>query len=676
MEFGKSICIGSIRLTHRNETIPTIWPRLKWWWLGLGLLLMLAGWLYVRGYNVSLPYFDHVDEPLNMLEALHIVEYGHARGVSRESYPPGLRSVIYPFLKHVKPTDAHHGTMVPALRLITIGSWMLTVVMVALLGEMIAHPLTGLMAAAIWIVNPWVVERAHWVLPDGYVTLLTLLALWLALVGCLHGRQSFSTSATYTIMLAIAFKTQAIFVAPFVLLLPLTNLWRRPVLKDWAWKQAFWNCVRFAIFLAWLLILYPTLDAPREIDYFSVVELRIVVPSAHKVSRLLEEVLRTFQPLSSWLGAVLGGALLLWYRRRINGIAFGAVSVAALAWLLGSHILPTRGLQMRQFFGMGAMLAILFGTGLTGIMFFLESAIFRLPPSSPVSLFSLRYRSRLAILILTISYAICLLPSYIESEALTYNFTLNDRRNDLVHYMDSSLPPGKHITDSQGPNFKTLNRAWGGYDGVHDFPLSRRLRNLPDLPLAEWRANDTMYAILPYPIDVEDPDIYYPGETVLLKSYPPDRNFRGPSMVVLRLYPMQHRHGGQLGSIDLVGYDINRTQFAAGEDIRFRHYWQADSPTDSIHHVYNHLLDESGEIVAQVDYVPLWDDRRPTTSWDDPDEIMLGREFVLSLPPDLPPGSYQLISGLYDPDTWQRLSSPGGRDFLTIAQISVMGSES
>lgn len=355
-------------------------PRSKWWWVALALLLLLAGWLYLRGYNVSLPYLDHVDEPLNMLEALHVVEFGHARGVTRESYPPGLRSVIYPFLKHIKPADAHHNTMIPALRLITIGSWMLTVVFIGLLGAMITHPLTGLMAAAIWIVNPWVVERAHWVLPDGYVTLLTLVALWLALAGSLQVRQSFSTAATYAIMLAIVFKTQAILVAPIVLLLPLVNLWRGPLRKDWAWKQTFWNSIRFALFLCWLLILYPTLDAPREIDYFSVTELRIIAPSLQKVWQLLELVLRTFHPLGSWLAVAIGGMLLLRYRRRVNGIAFGAITLAALCWLLGSHILPTRGLQMRQFFGMGALLAILFACGLTGFMYLIKEALTRLPP--------------------------------------------------------------------------------------------------------------------------------------------------------------------------------------------------------------------------------------------------------------------------------------------------------
>ena len=647
-------------------------PRSKWWWVALALLLLLAGWLYLRGYNVSLPYLDHVDEPLNMLEALHVVEIGHARGVTRESYPPGLRSVIYPFLKHIKPADAHYNTMIPALRLITIGSWMLTVVFIALLGAMTAHPVTGLMAAAIWIVNPWVVERAHWVLPDGYVTLLTLVALWLALAGCLQVRQSFSTAAicgavpfAYAIMLAIVFKTQAILVAPIVLLLPLVNLWRGPLRRDWAWKQTFWNSIRFALFLCWLLILYPTLHAPREIDYFSVTELRIISPSPQKVWELLELVLRAFHPLGSWLAVAIGGMLLLRHRRRVNGIAFGAITLAALSWLLGSHILPTRGLQMRQFFGMGAMLAILFGAGLTGIVFSLKEALTHLPAQLAPRL-TPRYRSTLAMLLVTIPFAISLLPSYQQSDAMTYDFTLHDRRNDLMRYMDTSLPPGRYIATHD--NHKTFNRSWGGYDGVHDFPLARTIRNLSEESLDSWRENEAVYAIMPY---TDDPDAYFPDDTVRLKSYPPEPGFRGPSMTVLRLYPIQQPHDGKLGPVRLVGFDINATELQAGEEFVFRHYWQTESPTTSPHYVFNHLLDARGAIVAQVDYVPLWDDRRPTTTWDDPDEIMLGREFVMSLPPDLPAGRYRLLSGLYNPATGQRLASADGVDYLDIAPITV-----
>ena len=78
-------------------------------------------------------------------------------------------------------------------------------------------------------------------------------------------------------------------------------------------------------------------------------------------------------------------------------------------------------------------------------------------------------------------------------------------------------------------------------------------------------------------------------------------------------------------------------------------------------------------MVAQVDYVPLWDARRDTTTWDDPDEILIGREFTLSLPSDLPPATYQLSFGLYD--STSRLLSPEGSDLMEITKITVVQPE-
>ena len=258
---------------------------------------------------------------------------------------------------------------------------------------------------------------------------------------------------------------------------------------------------------------------------------------------------------------------------------------------------------------------------------------------------------------------------------LAHNHTLRDRRNDLQEYMDTSLKPAPVLVYSS--THKVFSPSWGNYQGIHDYPTAgeKRWIWLPDKPIEEWRELGAEYAIMPHQAMLQDPDIYFPDDTVLLKSYPADSSFRGPDMVVLRLYPMQYDTDGQLGPIHLLGYDLSSAQLHAGEEIVLRHYWRADRPTNVAHHVYNHLLNADGEIVAQVDYTPLWDDRRPTTSWDDPDEIMLGREFVLSLPADLPPGSYQLISGLYDPLTWQRLQSPDGSDRITIAEINVLPSD-
>ena len=637
-------------------------PREKLWWLGLLLLLLLAGWLYLRGYNVSLPFIAHVDEPHHLLAAQHLIDDGTARAVFHEAYPPGTSRLIYLFLKHVNSPDDPPGAMLPALRLITIGAWLLVVILIALLGHMLAHPLTGQMAAAIWIVNPWVVERARFVLPDGYLTLFTLLAIWLALVGALHGRRSFSTAAVYSLMLAIVFKTQALFVAPLAILLPLAHA--PEIYHNKARQQVFWNCVRFGFFLFWLLLIYPTLDA-FDIPYFAAAESRISLPSPQLVFGYLERVLRQFMPITGWVGVALAGCLLWRNRAAVRWLPVAVIGLSALSLLVGTSLFAMATDPLRQFFTLGALLSILYGLGLTGLIYAAQEALKR-PWLSQRWGF---WPGRLALVAFAALLVIGLLPAYRESDALAHDFSLPDRRNELTSYFDTSLEPGLYIANYD--NHKTFNRAWGGYAGVHDFPRYPQHALLNDRSIDEWRALGVDYAILPHHLALQDPSATYPGETIALKTYPASDQYRGPDMVVLRLQPMQNEHGGKLDSVKLLGYDISATTARAGDDIVLRHYWQAESAPAKALHVFNHLLNDQGEIAAQVDGIPLFDSRRDTTSLDDPDEIMLGRNFILRLPDDLPPGAYTLATGLYDPQTGARLESADDADHLLITEITV-----
>ena len=553
-------------------------PRSKWWWFGLAFILLVACWLYLRGYNVSLPYMDHFDESMHLAAAQHVIEFGHIRDLLplgyHEGNPPGTSTLNYLFLKHIKPVEADPVTMLPALRLITIAAWMLVIVMIALLGAMIAHPLTGLMASAIWVVNPWVVQRAHFVLPDGYLTLFTLLALWLALVGYMQRRRSFSTAAVYSIMLATIFKTQALFVAPIVLLLPLLNAWRIPVCRQAALKQTFLNMLRFSVFLFWLLLIFPTLEIEAN-PLFTVSSYRNPsLPSLGIVWIQLQKVLLTFQPLANWLVVVLIGLLLLRYRRRLASDVLISLVIAGLAWLLGLSLYEEQGI--RQYFVLGAIIALLYSTSLTGLLYLMDDALRRLP-SSPSQRFN-NLRPLLPFSVVMAVLAFSLLPSLRVSDALAHNFSLHDRRNDLISYMDTSLPPGKYIADYSGPFSMVTNRVIGSYTGVHDYPLAQKVKGLLGSPLGRWRNHDAVYAIVPYRIVDGKPFLRFPEETFALKHYPTDPNFRDPGMTILRLYPMQHEADGQLGSIHLVGYDLNASEVAAGEDIIFRQYWRADQP--------------------------------------------------------------------------------------------------
>ncbi len=79
----------------------------------------------------------------------------------------------------------------------------------------------------------------------------------------------------------------------------------------------------------------------------------------------------------------------------------------------------------------------------------------------------------------------------------------------------------------------------------------------------------------------------------------------------------------------------------------FALHWQSDGPVDLDYTAFAHLLDASGEKVAQLDWQPQ--DAiglLPATQWQ-PGQRIVDQQRLL-LPDDLPAGAYQLIVGLYD----------------------------
>jgi len=80
--------------------------------------------------------------------------------------------------------------------------------------------------------------------------------------------------------------------------------------------------------------------------------------------------------------------------------------------------------------------------------------------------------------------------------------------------------------------------------------------------------------------------------------------------------------------------------------------WYAAEPVPVDYTVFLHLRDEAGQLVAQADGPPLggW---YPTSWWVAGEWVIDAHDFAL--PADTPPGSYQLVVGLYDPATGERL---------------------
>lgn len=133
----------------------------------------------------------------------------------------------------------------------------------------------------------------------------------------------------------------------------------------------------------------------------------------------------------------------------------------------------------------------------------------------------------------------------------------------------------------------------------------------------------------------------------------------------------EFRSGAVFGAdLRLLGYDLRQ----ADEQLSVVLHWRALRRMDTRYKFFIHLCDvENGEVVTQADVMPRqW--TYPTTWWEVGEVV--SDEIPLSLS-NVPPGRYQLMVGVYDPDTGERLAieSQGGdfavgNDRLILSEIS------
>jgi hypothetical protein len=128
--------------------------------------------------------------------------------------------------------------------------------------------------------------------------------------------------------------------------------------------------------------------------------------------------------------------------------------------------------------------------------------------------------------------------------------------------------------------------------------------------------------------------------------------------------PAGVRVGAQFeNGVVLAAYDLVQEP----EAIRVSLDWETARSLDADYAVFVHVRDSRGEIVAQSDGPPLagaW----PTSLW--PTGHRLSDARTIALPSDLPPGEYEVVAGLYDPVTGQRLRLTGGGDAVPLREIA------
>ncbi len=98
--------------------------------------------------------------------------------------------------------------------------------------------------------------------------------------------------------------------------------------------------------------------------------------------------------------------------------------------------------------------------------------------------------------------------------------------------------------------------------------------------------------------------------------------------------------------------------------------WSADDRLDADYTVFVHLVAAEGDAtaIAQGDAPPL-DGRWPTSLWIP--GVTLDDVHTLPLPGDLAVGTYDLLVGLYDPESGERLRLPDGRDAVRLNRVEI-----
>jgi hypothetical protein len=101
------------------------------------------------------------------------------------------------------------------------------------------------------------------------------------------------------------------------------------------------------------------------------------------------------------------------------------------------------------------------------------------------------------------------------------------------------------------------------------------------------------------------------------------------------------------------------TPVQVGGTLRLVLYWHAQSPVTERYTVFTQLFDPTGRLVAQQDNWPVGG-LAPTDTWEP--GALIRDPYLLPLPDDTAPGTYQLLVGLYDENGRRTLTLANGRE--------------
>ena len=185
-------------------------------------------------------------------------------------------------------------------------------------------------------------------------------------------------------------------------------------------------------------------------------------------------------------------------------------------------------------------------------------------------------------------------------------------------------------------------------------------------PVEDWRPGDTVRQMVFFQL----PDTIAPGPYIVQARAIPDPG-RGevPPNPWHDLFTLQvearrriyhpplfitHASVNFGGILRLRGYQLERKEVYPGDQVQLTVYWEALQRPDRVYAVFNHLRSSQGELVWQGDSWPQAG-IYTTNHWLKGEVV--AETYQIDIPPNTPPGSYPLYTGVYVPQSGERLTA-------------------
>ena len=240
-----------------------------------------------------------------------------------------------------------------------------------------------------------------------------------------------------------------------------------------------------------------------------------------------------------------------------------------------------------------------------------------------------------------------------------------DNYRGIARYIEAVETGTDAILINAPGQYETFLHYYRGKSSLHPLPRQRPIdTTVTERDLQEMVASrEHVYAIL-WATNESDPQRFIEG-WMDQHTYKASDVWYGNVRLVVYAVPTQASEvlgdfrslKVNLGDqVSLEGYALLTPQATAGEVLQITLFWKALARMDKRYKVFIHILDEGGHIVGQRDAEP-GGGARITTTWQVGEELM--DNYGVLILPGTPPGVYQIMVGMYELDSSQRLPVVG-----------------